>query len=188
MQSVKKRIQSEKVIFFVIMALASALRLIYLGTMPGDMHQDEGFVAWNAYAIFHDHMDSAGHVFPVYMTDWGDGHSALYVWLTIPLIALNKGHISIFLARLPQAIVAILSIAAVYGIVKRVLSEKAALWSSFLLAICPWHVMMSRWGLDANLAPAFLMFGLYFFIRGVENQKYLLASALFYGLSLYCSL
>lgn len=186
MQSVKKTNQSEKYVFFLIMALASALRLICLGTMPEGMHQDEGFVAWNAYAIYHDHMDSAGHIFPVYMTDWGDGHSALYVWLTIPFIALNKGHISIFLARLPQAIAAILSIAAVYGIVKRVLSKKAALWCSFLLAICPWHVMMSRWGLDANLAPAFLMFGLYFFIRGMENQKYLLVSALFYGLSLYC--
>lgn len=60
------------------------------------------------------------------------------------------------------------------------------LLSAFLLAICPWHVMMSRWGLDANLAPGFLIFGLYFFLKGLEDNRYLLLSAFFYGLSLYC--
>lgn len=181
----KKHMRSEKILFCMIMVLGSALRLFCLGTMPGGMHQDESFVAWNAYAIFQEQMDSAGHVLPVYMADWGDGHSALYVWLTLPFIALNGGHINAFLARLPQAVTSILTLAAVYGIANRLLGKKAALWSSFLLAICPWHVMMSRWGLDANLAPAFLMFGLYFFIRGLEDQKYLLLSALLYGFSLY---
>lgn len=46
--------------------------------------------------------------------------------------------------------------------------------------------MMSRWGLDANLAPGFLIFGLYFFVRGIEDKRFLPLSGLFYGLSLYC--
>ena len=29
----------------------------------------------------------------------------------------------------------------------------------FLLAVCPWHIMTSRWGLDVDLAPGFLIFG-----------------------------
>lgn len=66
------------------------------------------------------------------------------------------------------------------------LGRTPALISLFALAICPWHIMMSRWGLDANLAPGFLMFGFYFFIRGLEQEKYLLLSGFFYGLSLYC--
>ena len=170
----------------VLLALGAVLRLVCLGSMPGGMHQDESFVAWNAFAVFHEGMDSAGHIFPVYMADWGDGHSALYVWLTIPFIALNGGNVTPFLSRLPQVIIAIFTLAAVYGIVRRLLKREAALWSLFLLAICPWHIMMSRWGLDANLAPGFLIFGLYFFVRGLEKEKYLLLSALFYGLCLYC--
>jgi hypothetical protein len=46
--------------------------------------------------------------------------------------------------------------------------------------------MSARWGIDCNLAPAFLLFGFYFFVLGADNAKYFLLSALFYGLSLYC--
>lgn len=194
-----RKSQLEKYFPFLIPALiillGAVLRLVCLGTMPGGMHQDESFVAWNAFAILHEGMDSAGHVLPVYMADWGDGHSALYVWLTLPFILLNGGHVKPFLSRLPQAVVGIFTLAAVYGIVKRTVgkekdekyAEEAAVWTSFLLSVCPWHIMMSRWGLDANLAPGFLMFGLYFFVRGLDKKKerFLLLSALFYGLSLY---
>ncbi len=169
----------------ILLVLGAGLRLAFLGNMPGGMHQDESFVAWNAFAVYHEGMDSAGHVFPVYLADWGDGHSALYVWLTIPLVALNGGHVTPFISRLPQVVVAVFTLAAAYGIVRRLLNREVALWSLFLLAICPWHIMMSRWGLDANLAPGFLIFGLYFFVRGLEKEKYLLLSAVFYGLCLY---
>lgn len=136
--------------------------------------------------MLHEGIDSAGHRFPVYMADWGDGHSALYVWLLIPVLAINGGHFSPFLSRLPQAIVSIFTLWSVYHLIKCLFNRKLALWNLFLLAVCPWHIMMSRWGLDANLAPGFLMFGLTFFIKGLEQKKYLLLSGLFYGLSLYC--
>lgn len=170
----------------LILLLGSALRLIRLGSMPGGMHQDETFVAWNAFSLFHDGMDSAGNRFPVYLADWGDGHSALYSWLTIPLIALNGGQVNSFISRLPQAIIAILTLPAVYSILKRMFCREAGLWGMFLLAVCPWHITMSRWGLDANLAPGFLMFGLCFFLLGLEKNAWLLLSAFLYGLSLYC--
>ncbi len=169
----------------LILLLGALLRLIYLGAVPHGMHQDECITAWNAFAMVHEGIDSAGHRFPIYMADWGDGHSALYVWLTMPLILLNGGHVNALVARLPQAIVAICTLPAVYDLMKRLFNRNIALWSMFLLAICPWHIMISRWGLDANLSPGFLIFGLCFFVRGLENQKYLILSALFYGLTLY---
>ena len=181
-----KRAQLEKYLPLMIILLGAALRLVCLGIMPGGLHQDESFVAWNSFAIFHEGMDSAGHVLPIYMADWGDGHSALYVWLTLPVLLLSGGQAIPFVTRLPQAVVGIMTMAALYGVVKRLLGRGAALWSLFMLAICPWHVMMCRWGLDANLAPGFLIFGLYFFVRGLEEKRYLLLSAFFYGLSLYC--
>lgn len=194
MSADRKSERTEQYFFGAIMVLGAVLRLVCLGSMPGGLHQDESFVAWNAFAIFHEGMDSAGHVMPVYMADWGDGHSALYVWLTLPFLAINGGHVTPFLSRLPQALVGILTIGALYGIVRRMLGKDAALWTSFLLAVCPWHVMMSRWGLDANLAPGFLIFGLYFFVRalsvdegdaGGRQRRFLLLCAFFYGLALY---
>lgn len=181
-----KRERMAKYLPLAIILLGAVLRLAFLGTVPGGLHQDESFVAWNAFAIFHERMDSAGHVLPMYMADWGDGHSALYVWLTLPILLVNGGQAAAFATRLPQAVTGIFTLAALYGILKRLLGRSAALWGTFMLAVCPWHVMMCRWGLDANLAPGFLIFGLYFFVRGLEKEKYLLLSAFFYGLSLYC--
>ena len=180
-----KEIHSCMLPFFILL-LGAFLRLFLLGAVPGGMHQDESFVAWNAFSLFHDGMDSAGKMFPVYMSDWGDGHSAMYSWLLLPLLALNNGEINPFLSRLPQAIVAILTIWTVYCMLKRMFGRKAALWGEFLLAVCPWHIMMSRWGLDANLAPGFLIFGMYFFIRGLDNRRFLPLAALAYGSALYC--
>lgn len=170
----------------LILLLGAVLRLIRLGSIPAGMHQDESIVAWNAYAMYHEGIDSAGHRFPIYMADWGDGHSSLYVWLTMPLIALNGGHVNSFISRLPQAMVAILTLLVSYDLMRRMFNRKMGLWTMFLLAICPWHIMFSRWGLDVNLAPGFLVFGLYFFILGLENRRFLLLSALCYGLVLYC--
>lgn len=169
----------------ILLILGGILRLMFLGEVPDGMHQDESTVAWNAFAILHEGMDSAGHYLPVYMADWGDGHSALYVWMLIPILALNGGHVTPFFSRLPQAVISIFTLWTVYCMMKRLFNRTAGLWSLFILAICPWHIMMSRWGLDANLAPGFLIFGLYFFIRGLEEKKFILLSGFFYGMSLY---
>jgi len=181
-----KSTRFEQLLLLLILLLGAVLRLAALGSVPGGMHQDEAFVSWNAFAVFREGMDSAGHRFPVYMADWGDGHSALYVWLLMPLLLFSGGHAaSPFLSRLPQAVVSIFTLWAVYCIMTRLFNRRAGLWSAFLLAVCPWHIMMSRWGLDANLAPGFLIFGLLFFIMGLERKKFLLLSGMFYGLSLY---
>ena len=170
----------------LLLFLGALLRLFALGEVPGGMHQDESFVALNALDLYHEGRDSAGLFWPVYMSSWGDGQSAMYIWLLLPLIALNGGTVNAFICRIPQAAVGILTLWAVYCLMKYMFNRKIGLISLFFLAICPWHIMMNRWGLDANIAPGFLIFALYFFIRGLDKPKYLLLSAFFYGFSLYC--
>lgn len=183
----KRRAWGLRLLPLLILLLGALLRLAGLGEVPGGMHQDEALTSWNAFALFHEGIDSDGNRFPVYVAGWGDGQSALYAWLLMPLVALNGGRAaSPFLSRLPQAATAIFTLWAVYCLMKKLFSYRAALWSMFLLAICPWHIMLSRWGLEANLAPGFLMFGFLFFIRGMEKERFLLLSGFFYGLSLYC--
>lgn len=169
-----------------IFLLGTLLRIVYLGAIPGGIHQDEAFVALNSFGLFHEGMDSAGNRLPVYMSSWGDGQSAMYSWLLTPLLALNRGIPTLLLTRIPQVVVSLLTLWCVYCLMKRCFGRTPALWALFALAICPWHVMMSRWGLDANMAPGFLMFALYFFIRGLENKRLLPLAGLFYGLCLYC--
>lgn len=188
MNTIIKKIQNipSWVAPFLLLLLGSILRLSYLGSIPGGMHQDESFVALNAFGMFHEGRDSSGRFLPVYMASWGDGQSAMYIWLLTPLLALNGGQVNAFLCRIPQAAIGILTLWAVYCLIKYMFNRNMGLISLFVLATCPWHIMMCRWGLDANMAPGFLIFGLYFFVRGLDNNKYLLLSGLFYGLSLYC--
>ena len=172
-------------IFFVLILLAGVFARVYqFGIVPGDINQDEALAGYEAYSILKYGMDTAGYNYPVYLTAWGSGMNALESYLMIPFIALFG--LKVWVIRLPQVIAAILSLPAVYSLVRRLVDRKAALLSMLMLAICPWHIILSRWGLESNLTPAFLLFGLLFFVKGLEKPVYLVLSAFMYGLSLYC--
>ena len=172
-----------RLLFFGILILGLFARLWLFGRVPEDINQDEAFAAYEAYSLLHYGKDSAGYAFPVYLTAWGSGMNALESYLMMPFIALFD--LEIRAARLPQLITGCLSLWVLYLTVRRLRDERTALCAMFLLAICPWHVLLSRWGLESNLAPGFLLFGFYFFLRGLEDRRMLPLSALFYGLSLY---
>ena len=186
--TVKKTIEQHKyaILFCLILAVGSILRLVQLGKVPGGYQMDEAYGAFNAYSLFHSGIDSTGHSYPVYFESWGGGQNALNSYLMLPFMLFTGGRITPLVVRLPQVIVAILSLVAVYFLMKEIVDKSTGLWAMFLLSVCPWHIMMSRWGLESNLAPGFLLFGLTFFVYGLKKPKLLILSALSYGLSLYC--
>ena len=94
---------------------------------------------------------------------------------------------SLFAYRLPQALLGVLSILVLYLLLKKTTNRFTAYIGALLLAVSPWHIISSRWGLDANPAPFLILFALYFFVKGCQDKKtwlYLLSAALF-SLSLY---
>jgi len=171
-------------LFVLILAVGMLVRLIGLGAMPEGVEQDEAMAAYQAYTTLTEGIDLHGYHNPVYFEAWGNGMNALEIYLMIPMIQLFG--FTDFAIRLPQAIVACFSIPVFYLLLKRIFDQKTAFIGMFLLAINPWHIMMSRWALESNLAPGLLLFGLYFFILALEKHPaYYLLSAFFYGLSLY---
>ncbi|MDO4981939.1 MAG: glycosyltransferase family 39 protein [Eubacteriales bacterium] len=173
-----------RLFFYMVLAAGIFARLWQFGIIPGDINQDEAFAGYEAYSILKYGIDTAGKHNPVYLVAWGSGMNALESYLMMPFIALFG--LKVWVIRLPQVIVGILSLPAVYALVKRTVNERAGLLAMLMLAVCPWHIIASRWGLESNLAPGFLLFGLLYFVKALENEKYLMLSALMYGLSLYC--
>ena len=173
-----------RLLFIVFLVMGIAARALWSGQVPAGMNQDEAFAAYEAYSLLTTGLDTSGYPFPVYLTAWGSGMNALESYLMIPFIALFG--LEVWAVRLPQLIVGVLSLIAAYDILKRRLGRWAGLCGMFLLAVCPWHILLSRWALESNLAPGFLLFGLCFFLRGLEDHRFFLLSALMYGLSLYC--
>lgn len=172
-----------RLFFCVFMLLGIFARVWQFGLIPADINQDEAFAGYEAYSLLHYGMDSSGYHFPVYLTAWGSGMNALNTYLMIPFMAVFGAEV--WVVRLPQLIVSCCSLWVVFLLVKRLVNHQTALFALLLLAVCPWHIYLSRWGLESNLAPGFLLFGLYFFVRGLDNPRFLMVSALMYGLSLY---
>lgn len=173
-----------KILFVVFLCIGIFVRVFMFSSVPADINQDEAFAGYEAYSIFTSGLDTAGYSFPVYLVAWGSGMNALESYLMIPFIALFG--LQTWVIRLPQLIVGILSLCAVYGILKQICNKTVALCGLFLSAIAPWHIILSRWGLESNLAPGFILFGLYFFLKGLKKADYFFASALMYGLACYC--
>ena len=170
--------------FVVISILLFASRLIQFGIIPGGVHVDEAYAGYEAWAMLSAGTDSWGYTNPVYLTVWGSGMSVMNAILMMPFISVfGLNEVTI---RLPQVMIAIASVYVFYLLIKKIWGQKAAIIGFFLITICPWHMMMSRWGLDCNLAPGFLIFSTYFFVKGIEKNKYFILAGLFFGLSLYC--
>ena len=172
-----------RALFWLILAMGIFARAFLFGLIPTGINQDEALAGYEAWSLLKYGIDTEGYHNPVYLVAWGSGMNALETYLMMPFIAVLG--LKSWVIRLPQLIVACLSIWVMYLLVRRTVNERAGLFAMFMLAICPWHIMMSRWGLESNLAPGFLLFGLYFFVAALDEPRLLPVSALMYGLSLY---
>ena len=170
----------------IIIIIGALVRMIQLGYIPGwgGVAQDEAFAGYEAYSLLHYGIDSHGYHMPVYLEAWGSGMNALATYLEIPFIKLlGLNSLSI---RIPHMIIGILILPAFYGCCKTARNESFGLIGLFILAISPWNIIASRWGLEANLLPAFLVFGMYYMLKAAKNKYMIYPSMICYGLSLYC--
>lgn len=166
-----------------LILLGCIIRIAEFGSIPAGLNQDEAFAGYEAYSLLKYGTDSWGYTNPCYFVSWGSGMNVLESYLAIPFIAVFGLTVEAF--RMPQLLCACLSLPVMYLLLKEIFNKKVAIIGLFVLAVSPWHIMLSRWGLESNLAPAFLLFGLYFFVKGLKNNRYWILSAFVYGLALY---
>lgn len=175
----------ENLAVIAILLAASCLRLIMLGEYPRGTYTDEAYGAYIAWGLLTEGIDDRGYSFPVYFIAWGSGMNALYPYLGMLFFRLFG--VSLVTFRLPQALFGILGIGALYTLCKELFGKRAALFYAFVLTVNPWHIMMCRFGLESNLAPNMFLIGLMFLILGLRRKNgYLIPSAVFFGLTLYC--
>ena len=116
-----------------ILIIGVLARIIWIGQVPGGIHQDEAYSGYEAYSLLKTGMDSHGYVNPVYFISWGHGMNALYAYLTIPFIAI--GGLSVYTIRIPQIILGCLTLPLFYLFVKKIANERLAVitfWGSII--------------------------------------------------------
>jgi hypothetical protein len=175
---------------FIPLGIAVSLRFFSLAEVPRGFSQ---------HAVAH-HTDLTlrylEDVFPMLSAgQWGAaarwvGHSLVtdHLGLTCLLGALGFKVIgvSFVTARLISAAFGCLSVLAAYFLGTQLRDRRLGLLFSFLLAVSPWHITISRYGdLEHVLAPLQLLLTLAFYVAAVRDGRlsdYLLTAA-FLGLS-----
>ncbi len=173
----------KRIALVAILVLAAILRLYKLGEFPIHLTNDEAGLGYNAYSILQTGRDEHGNLFPVIFKSFGDWKPGLYVYLSVPTIALFG--LSEFSVRLPSALMGILAVLYIYKLGSKLFGDKVGLFSALSLALLPWHIHFSRGAWEANVALTLLIGGVYYFLKSFENNKYFVLSALFLSLTLW---
>lgn len=179
-----------KIYLLLILLLAAFLRLYQLDRVPPSPSLDEVSIGWNAYSISQTGMDEYGNRLPILLRAYDDWRPALYVYLVAPFVKFTG--LNVLSVRLPSVILSIMTVLAVYFLIKELFNKSAfrhqlSVISTFLLAISPWHIYLSRLGHEVNAGVAFIAFAVLFFLKWVNSKKvlFVILSSLFFALSLY---
>lgn len=168
----------------IVLTIAGVLRLWNLSSIPPHLTPDEAALGYNAYSILKTGRDEYGQFLPIIFKSFGDYKPGLYVYLTVPFVAVFG--LSEFAVRLPSALAGAISVWLIYLVVKSLFTNHKSLAtiSAFVLAINPWSIYFSRGAWEVNVSLALTLAGIYFFLKSLEKQKFLILSAIFFGLTL----
>jgi hypothetical protein len=166
-----------------ILLVGISVRLVEFGSVPNGLNQDEASTGYDAFALLHHGIDRNGFHNPVMFVSWGSGTYALPGYLAMPLYLLFG--VSATSLRGVNLMAGIASLPVFYALVRRTGDRTLALVATFLLAISPWHIMISRWALDSNLLPALFLLGVFFLARASSGGTSALLAGAFFALTLW---
>lgn len=169
----------------IIMIITFITRLSKLDLIPLGLYGDEASIGYNAFSISKTGMDEHGELFPIYFRAFGEYKNPAIIYFAAILIKLFGP--TIFILRLTPTIFGILTVLFTYKLCNLHFDKKVSLLAALLLAISPWHILISRQVFDGNILPFFVVLGLYLLSKGIKNDdKYILYSAIPIGISFYC--
>ena len=173
----------EEVILFFILIVGSLVRLVAIGQFPNALNVDEASSGYDAFSLMKYGVDRGGNSYPVYLYAWGSGQSVLYSYLMIPVLMITG--LCEYGIRLPMAIIGIISLYVFYYLIKNIFDNKImALISVGFFAICPWHIMKSRWGMECNIFPDIILLSTLLFVFGLKKKKTSLQILAFIGFAI----
>lgn len=146
-------------------------RLWRLNNIPSGLHLDEAGMAYDAWCLANYGTDRYMNSWPLYLINYGGGQSILYAYLCAGLFKLF-GY-SIWLVRLPIVCSSFLTFFFGYKIAQKIYEGNRYLpvITGFLITVCPYFIMNSRYGIDCNLMLGMSTMFLYFFSMAIGHGK-----------------
>ncbi len=183
MNTPPKRTWTHAALLLLVFMLGVGARTWEYRSMVSGLNQDEASAGVEATSLYRYGTDRNGVSFPVRFISWGSGQDALYAYILIPLIAARG--LTPTIVRLPMLIFGILSLPLVYYVGRRLRGRSFGLLAMFLLAISPWHIIISRRAGDTNLFPFLFLLGIACLLTANIDNHWFVAACGVLGLSLY---
>lgn len=158
-----------EILIGVLLLLGCLVRIVGIQALPQGLNCDEASAGYEAFSLLTYGIDRNGNSFPVFLEAWGSGQNALYTYLMIPFVKCFG--LNLLSTRLPMALLSCLSLFVWYKMLLQIKGKKFAAIGLTFLAICPWHIMKSRWGLESNVFPDLVLWSVYFVMQFLLTQK-----------------
>ncbi len=175
--------RADRLLLLLVLAAGVTVRLVAWRSVPNGFNNDEASLGYDAWSILHYGVDRHGIAYPAFLIGWGSGMNALAAYFDMPFIALFG--LNEQTARAANLASGIASLWVFYLLVRRLADTPTALWAVFLLALCPWHVMMSRWALESNFLPGVFLLAVWALVEGTRRPRFFLLASVCFALSLY---
>jgi len=170
-------------LFITILGIGIFARTWEYRSLPPGLNQDEAENGVEAESLLKYGVDRNGVSFPVRFISWGSGQDALYGYMLIPFVAI--GGLTTTTVRFPMLIIGILTIVLTYFVGSKIRDKTFGLIVMFLIAISPWHIMYTRWGLEITLLPFFFSLGFVCLLESKFENRWFIPACLFFGICLY---
>lgn len=168
----------------LIFFFALLVRLYRLSDIPHGFHMDEVSNTYIGRFILLSGNDLHNNTWPLlYFDKFGDFPPVLPMYLSglsTFIFGLNE-----FSARFPAALIGSLMIFSIYIFTSTFFSKKIAFLASFIVAVFPWHVILSRSSSEGIIGLTCTTFGLAILFKGIVKNKLsnIFISWLFFALS-----
>lgn len=176
-----KREWLQLVFLFGIIIIAASIRLFALDSIPNGFHSDEVLNGYVGGFIVKNGVDIYGNKLPIlYFNNFGDYPNVLPMYLSGIFVTLFGS--TMLMVRLPIAIAGILTVIAIYFFCRWLFLDRwVSAITALILALLPWHVILSRATAENITASLFFIVGIFIIFVSIERQKslgYLIGYAL----------
>lgn len=175
----------KKYIFLIlIIVIAFTLRIYKVTSIPPSLNWDETSIAYNAYSIMKTGKDEWGEFMPVHFKSFGEYKLPAQIYASIPgilIFGLNE-----FGVRITPVVYGTLTVFLLYLLLQELYKKRTvSLIASFLLAVSPWHIQLTRGSFESSFSLFWFILALLFLVKGLKNKKWLVASMIPFAVSVY---
>ena len=147
----------------IILIIAGFFRFYHLTTLPPGLYPDEAMNGNNALEALR-----AGN----YKVFYPENNGREGLFMNIQALSLKAfGVREPWALRFPSPVFGLLTVLGIYFLGKKLFSARVGLLASFFAATSVWHIMFSRIGFRAIMAPFFLTWALYLFLEALERSR-----------------